>query len=220
MTRLTNDMHHLAVPLPITAAGRQAAEAFARAQPNPAKAEAVRLNTLAVWVTHQYFQMMDIPTDLHGSDSWNPLMQLTANVADLRLPDLGQLECRPVRSGESVCSVPPEVWDLRIGYVVVAVAEDGQTAQLLGFSPAVQGETLPLASLQPPEMLLDHLYAMRQSSMPEPEPASPNGLIVNLGRWLDGLFDVGWQTVDSLLAPGVSPAFSFRHGGYGAIGNG
>ncbi|PSR18099.1 hypothetical protein C8255_09255 [filamentous cyanobacterium CCP3] len=208
MTPLSRNIHPLAVPLPITTAARETAAAFAREQATPEKAEAVRLNTLAVLVTYNYCRMMDIPVDLSGSDSWNPLIRLTADVADLRLPDLGQLECRPLREGDTECSVPPEVWDLRVGYVVVAIAPDLQTAQLLGFTPQVQGETLLLSQMQAPEALLDHLHALRQ-----PATASAvGGAIVNLGQWLNGVFEQGWQAVDALLAA-PSPAFSFRWGG-------
>ncbi|PSN16372.1 hypothetical protein C7293_02900 [filamentous cyanobacterium CCT1] len=209
MTPSSRHIHPLAVPLPITTAARETAAAFAREQANPAKAEAVRLNTLAVWVTHDYCRMMNIPADLASSDSWNPLIRLTTDVADLRLPDLGQLECRPLLDGETACSVPPDVWDLRVGYVVVAIAPDFQTAQLLGFTPRVQGETLPLSQLQAPEALLDHLHALREASSPA---AAVGGVVVNLGQWLNGVFEQGWQTVEALLAPPSDPAFSFRYG--------
>lgn len=211
MTRFISNIDHQAVPLPIPTAARQTAAVFASEQVTPAKAEAVRLNTLAVWVMHNYCQMMDIATDLTGSDSWNAVIRLTADVADLWLPELGQLECRPLLEGETDCPVPPEVWDLRVGYVVVAIAPDFQTAKLLGFAPRVQGETLPLSQLQAPEALLDHLHALRASSTVEAR-GEVESTVVNLGRWLNGLFEQGWQTVDALLAPAATPAFSFRYG--------
>jgi hypothetical protein len=213
MPRFMNPIDQLAIPLPISSAARQTADAFAQAQPTSEKADAVRLNTLAVWVTRDYCQMMDIPTDLAGSDSWNPLMQLMTDVADLHLPGLGQLECRPVREDATVCQVPPEVWDLRVGYVVVAIAEDQQTAQLLGFCPEVQAETLALSELQPLEGLLDHLHALRQqASITDMMTNRVAQTVVHLGQWLNGVIDAGWQAVDTLLSPDASPAFSFRSG--------
>ncbi|MEO1069673.1 MAG: DUF1822 family protein [Cyanobacteria bacterium J06638_6] len=209
MTRFLSDIAPLALPLPITSAARQLAADFAREQPTAAKAEAVRLNTLAVAVMHDYCQMMEIPTDLAGSDSWNALMRLTSDVADLQLPGLGQLECRPLREGETVCAVPPEVWELRVGYSVVAIAADYQTAQLLGFAPAIQDGTLAISALQPPEALLDHLQTLRAAAPGE----SPVGrAAIRLGQWLNGVFDQGWENVEALLS-GPSPlAFSFRGG--------
>jgi hypothetical protein len=212
MPRLISDIEQRAIPLPITTAARQAAAAFAWVQPTPARADAVWYNSLAVWVMRDYCQMMDIPTALSSSDSWNPLMQLMADVADLRLPNLGQLECRPLREGATACPVPPEVWDLRIGYVVVAIAEDYQSAKFLGFTPNVQGETLSLEELQPPEALLDHLHALGQSAAAA-TAAQAVETVVNLGRWLQGLFGAGWQAVDAVLPPEATLAISFRNGG-------
>lgn len=71
--------------LPIPEQARLTAQQFARSQPTPAKAEQVLLNSLAVWVTNDYCQMMGILTDLEHSDSWHPVTQMMANTADLSL---------------------------------------------------------------------------------------------------------------------------------------
>lgn len=218
MSQSVRDFEQHAVPLPITETARAIANQFAQNQPSVAKTESVRLNTLAVCAANDYFQMMGIPTQLESSDSWNPVMQMMSDVADLMLPELGQLECRPIKADASTCQVPPDVWDLRVGYLVVAVEEDLQTAKLLGFVPTVASEELPLAQLQPIEDLLDHLYELRQASAPAPAAVEAesraNPLLeaaVNLGQWLNGTFDAGWQTVEALLSPEtLTPAFSFR----------
>lgn len=217
MSQAVGDFERHAVPLPITETARAIANQFARNQPSAEKIESVRLNTLAVWVTNDYFQMMGIPTHLESSDSWNPMMRIMSDVADLMLPELGQLECRPVRGNASVCQVPPDVWDLRVGYVVVDIEEDLQTAKLLGFVPAVESEELSLSELQPIENLLDHLHELQQASEPAvaasvaPETRPLLDAVVNLGQWLNGTFDAGWQAVEALLSPEtLTPAFSFR----------
>lgn len=206
----------LALSLPIAAIAFQIAEQFAQAEPDPVRAQAIRLNTLAVCAVHDYCQLMAIPTDLESSDSWNPLMHSLSDVADLMLPDLGQLECRPVLPEATVCPIPPEVWDLRVGYVVVAIAEADQTAHLLGFVPTVDTEVLPLSQLRPLEDLLDHLYALQTAAVPntaarENGPASLTRGAVNLRQWFNASFEAGWQAVEDLLSPdALTPALSFR----------
>ncbi|MBD2255622.1 DUF1822 family protein [Nostoc parmelioides] len=202
MTNTTNQLDDFAITLPITQAARIAAQQFANKQPNSQKAEQVRLNTLAVLVVNDYLQMMEVPTNLTASDSWNPLMQLCGNVADLEVLSVGRLECRPVQLHEQVCSVPPETWEERIGYVIVQVDEINTEAKLLGFTKKVNQETLPLNQLQPIEALIDRLEQLK---------TSPVDALVNLSQWLVGQFESGWQTVETLWnSLEARPAYGFR----------
>ncbi|MBW4563396.1 MAG: DUF1822 family protein [Mojavia pulchra JT2-VF2] len=202
MAKNTYQLDNFAVPLPIAQAARITAQQFAEEQPTAQKAEQVRLNTLAVWVVNDYLQMMDIATDLTASDSWNPVMRLCANVADLEMPALGHLECRPIRVGEQICSVPPETWEERIGYVVVQIDESLQEAWLLGFVPNVAAEELPLSQLRSPETFIEYLGQLRQS------PAITR---VNLSQWFTGIFESGWQTIEALWNfQGLKEAYAFR----------
>jgi len=146
--------------------------------------------------------MMDIPTNLQGSDSWNSVMRLCENVADLEVPSIGRLECRPVREHQQICSIPPETWEERVSYLVVQFDESLQEAKLLGFMPSVATETLPLEQLQPLEAFIDHLGQLRQS---------PVSSLVNLSKWFTGIFETGWQTIESLWnVPELRPAYAFR----------
>ena len=156
-----------ALRLPITEAARQVATEFANRQPTPQKMAQVRSNTLAVWVVNDYLQLMGISTHLHSSDSWNPVVQLSADIADLDVAELGRLECRPVLSGATTCYIPPEVWCDRIGYVAVEIENTLRRAKLLGFTPTAVTEHFPLKQLQPLESLLVHLNKLR-SSAPTP----------------------------------------------------
>ncbi len=180
MTNTTYRQENFAVPLPITQAARTNAQQFANQQPTAEKAEQVRLNTLAVWVVNEYLQMMDIATDLTASDSWNPVMRLFADVADLAMPNVGRLECRPVGTFDYTCFIPPETWEERVGYVVVQIDESLQEAKLLGFVPHISSEELPLNQLQPPEAFIEHLGQLRQS---------PASTLVNLNQWIVGIFE-------------------------------
>lgn len=206
---MTHNTYEFALTLPLTQATRHTAQTFAAQQPTPQKAEQVRLNTLAVLVVNDYLQLMDVPTDLAASDSWNSIVRVMADVADLELPEVGRLECRPVKPQAATCSVPPETWDDRVGYVVVEVDEVAQEAQLLGFVPAAPVEELPLSQLRSPEALLDHLYELRHSTEVTPSPLAT--ALTHLGQWLQGAIDEGWQTVESVLNPvQLNPAYAFR----------
>jgi hypothetical protein len=203
MTML-DQIHPHSFPLPITQEALRTAQQFAGEQPTPEKAEQVRLNTLAVAVVNDYLQLMEIPTNLAASDSWNPIMRLCADVADLNVPNVGQLECRPLRSPQSTCYVPPEVWHDRVGYVVVQIDESLREAAILGFTPTVTAEELPLEQLQPPETILEYLG---QSSLLENIPEQ----LVNLSQWFGNVFEQGWQTVDAVLNPSrLTPGYAFR----------
>ncbi|MEH2251355.1 DUF1822 family protein [Nostoc sp.] len=201
MNDSTYQLDDFALTLPISQTARITAQQFANQQPNPEKAEQVRLNTLAVWVVNNYLEMMDIPTDLQASDSWNPIMRLCGNIADLEVPSVGRLECRPVHLDQQICSIPPETWEERVGYLVVQFDESLQEARLLGFIPSVATETLPLEQLQPLEAFIDHLGQLRQC------PSS----LVNLSQWFAGIFETGWQTIESLWnVPELRPTYAFR----------
>jgi Protein of unknown function (DUF1822) len=202
MNNSTYQLEDFTLTLPITQKARTIAQKFANEQPNSQKAEQVRLNTLAVWVVNDYLEMMDIPTNLKASDSWNPIMRLCGNIADLEVPSVGRLECRPVQQHEQICSIPPETWEERVGYLVVQFDESLEEAKLLGFVPSVATETLHLTQLQPLEAFIDHLAQLQESTLTS---------LVNLGQWFAGIFETGWQTVESLWnLPELRPAYAFR----------
>jgi hypothetical protein len=212
MTHPTSEIDRFALPLPITQAARDRADRFASRQPTSTKAEQVRLNMLAVWVVNSYLELMGVATDWEQSDSQNAFMSLFEDVADLAIPGVGSLECRPVSTGAGVCRMPPEVWEGRVGYVVVQIEEPPETGKILGFTPTVTGEELPLSQLRSPEELLDHLYALRSTSAPEVTPALQVPVRTHLSQWFADLIETGWYTLEWLLnQPELAPAYAFRN---------
>ncbi|MBD0345402.1 MAG: DUF1822 family protein [Coleofasciculus sp. Co-bin14] len=125
----------------------------------------VYLNTLAVYVVHRYLKWLEIETDLSQSDSWQPGLSALLDIADLVIPNLGKLECRPVLPGDTAFCVPPEAIQNRIGYVAVRFSDRLEEVQLLGFAPAVDAsnaqEQLLIENLQPLENLFDYLERLR-----------------------------------------------------------
>ncbi len=209
----------LTIPMPITQEALQIAQKFANEQPTQQKALQVYHNTLAVYTVNNYLRIMDIPTDLTAGDSWNPIVRLVADVADLWVTGLGRLECRPVlatnldikavqkpnnnfwlrftnskpsskaKFAPVVCYVPSEVQIGRIGYVAVQIDSEQQEATLLGFSKTAATDELLISKLQPMNDLLKHFEIKSSLSVPP----------VNLSQWLQDIFEDSWQSVESLL---------------------
>ncbi|NES23368.1 MAG: DUF1822 family protein [Symploca sp. SIO3E6] len=205
-----NNIQDFALTLPITQKALQTAEQFAAEQLTPEKAEQVRLNTLAVSVVDNYFQMMDVPTNLEASDSWNPVMRMLSNVADLEVTGVGRLECRPLQADESSCYIPPEVWQERIGYILVQIDESSLEGTVLGFTETVATEELPISQIAPIEDVFDYFQPVTTTAIAATTVAFQKTR-VNLSQWLTEVFEAGWQTVDTLLNPAQPElAYNFR----------
>jgi hypothetical protein len=194
MTTHTINPQNSSLTLPITKTARRIAEQFAQHH-TPEKAEKIRLNTLAVLLVNDYLQIMDIPTNLQASDSWNAAIRFCADVADLEIIGIGKLECRSMKPNQSTCYIPPEVWGERIGYVVVQIDESLREAKLLGFTARAETEELAVSQLQPLLTLLEHLQ--------------PPADLVRLRQWLEGIFEQNWRGIEELSRE-KNPAVALR----------
>ncbi|MEG4089032.1 DUF1822 family protein [Microcoleus sp. Pol12B4] len=199
----SNSIENQSLALPITQKTIRSARQFASEQRHPHKKEQVYLNTLAVLAVRDYLTLLDIETDLTNCDSWNPVVRLLENVADLYIKNLGKIECRPLitlpKHGENnrinspqnlspTCHVPPEVREERIGYLVVEIEEDEKEAKLLGFSPTAGTGELVLSELHSLDDFLLHLEHISESQ-------------VNLRQWLENVFTSEWESVESIFNP-------------------
>lgn len=191
---------------PISPKTRQIAEQWSKQHTTPEKREQVFLNTLSVSFVNTYLQWMGFETDLEKSDSWNPLQQTLLDVADLEVKNLGKLECRPVLEGTQVIYVPPEVESNRIGYLAVQISQSFREATLLGFVKKVSSDSLPISQLQSLERLHEYLEYLSQVKLAELAelPISLGKALVKLSRWFENNFELGWQSVGTLL--GNQPA--------------
>lgn len=196
--------------VPLGSLAHALARPFAAEQTTPQKGKKTYLNTLAIYAVHTYLKWLQIETEISQGDSWHPLKRALFDVADLVIPGVGKLECRPVLPGETAFSLPHEVTEDRIGYVAVQFNERLNEVQLLGFVRAVNiynTKQILIADLQPLDILLDCIptnvvatHILTASNMP-----------VNLSCWLNNIFDAGWQTVEALFSTeAVNPAFSVR----------
>ncbi|MGB8687033.1 MAG: DUF1822 family protein [Microcoleus sp.] len=191
------------LPMPITQKALQLAQHFATQQRHPQRHEQVYLNTLAVLAVRDYLKIIDIDTDLTQCDSWNPVIRLFADAADLYVKGLGKIECRPIKNRHQnqengnqnssahrpeICPVPVEAREERIGYIVVAIDEDAKEARLLGFSPTAGTGELVLSELHSLDDFLIHLEQLSESK-------------VNLRQWLEKIYTSDWESVESVFNP-------------------
>ncbi|NMG06211.1 DUF1822 family protein [Brasilonema sp. UFV-L1] len=192
---MSNSTENLTISIPIPLKAQQTALEFAQEQPTSQKASQVYLNTLAVQVVNTYLQMLDIPTDLEASYSWNKIGRLCADVADLQVIGIGRLECRTIKTSEQTCSIPAEVWDDRIGYVIVQLDQGCKEGKILGFVPTITSSVIHITQLQSLQALVEHLHEKSQ--------------VVRLRQWLEGIYEARWETIEE-LSHRSSPALAFR----------
>jgi Protein of unknown function (DUF1822) len=195
--------------VPLSPQHHQWARQFADAQATPAKATQVYRNTLAVLALKDCLDWVDIATDFTDSDCMNPFLQMAMDVADLKLPGLGTIECRPIQVGEAGCQVPVEVQEERLGFVVVELAAPYQTANILGFAPKLTSATLSRQELQPLEELFFHLGCLQETLALTPTPVTQSRQ--RLSQWLTGWGEAAtelvtnahgiWRTLSMALDP-------------------
>ncbi|MBE9212420.1 DUF1822 family protein [Plectonema cf. radiosum LEGE 06105] len=179
--------NYLRVPL-----GKDAhryAEKFAGEQDSLEKGKQVYLNTLAVYAVHNYLKWLNIETALHQSDSWNWSIRTFFDIADLMLPNVGRIECRPILPGENAVILPQEVTQERIGYVAVRLTKQLDFVEILGFVPAAiigQSEIIEVSRLHSLTVLIDTINQRKN--------------LVNLCQWLEGIFNQDWQSPELVLA--------------------
>jgi hypothetical protein len=194
------------ISVPLGQQAHDLARQFAAQQTTPTKGKQVYLNTLAVYAVHQYLKWLQVDTDPTQGDSWNPGLRSLFNTADLIIPNVGKLECRPVLMDEDTFSIPAESLEDRIGYVAVQIGEPLNEIQLLGFLSAAAvtqaNELIRVSDLSPLEMLLDCLTPVT----PQSEP-----IRVNMSQWLQAIFETGWQSLEALITS--YPELSLAQGG-------
>ena len=181
-----------ALNIPLTIEAHRYAEQFAAEQATPEKGKQVYLNTLAVVAVQTYLKWINIQTAIDKSDCWDGGWRAIFNVADLVLPNLGKLECRPVLPGEKDFDLPPEVTENRIGYLAVQFEEDLNQVQLLGFVSQRKinqfQESISVSEIDSLDVLIDEIDWCRKC--------------VNLRQWFAGILQPEWQP--SELLPGTN----------------
>ena len=176
--------------IPLGKDAHQKAEEFAAEQDNLDKGKQVYLNTLAVYAVNNYLKWLSIETALHQSDSWNWSTRTFFDIADLMLPNIGRIECRPVLPGEEVVVLPQEVTQERIGYIAVRFNKQLDFVEILGFVPARpiinNSEIIEINRFESIDILIDIINRRKMK--------------VNLCQWLEGIFNQDWESPELVLA--------------------
>ena len=202
---MTQELSDLTFNVPLGVKAHYLAQQFCRNQ-SGAKAKQVYLNTLAVSAVNFYLQCMGIETDWEGSLSYSPVFQSLMDVADIEIPKLGKLECRPILPQTNILTIPPETWSERIGYVAVRLDSKLEQATLLGFTKTAPASDVPVNQLHSLADFLEYLHQIKQ------QPATTR---VNFTEWFERIFTESWQTVEALLATRENLALGFRNTGLG-----
>lgn len=191
--------------VPLTAPNHQIAEKFYQQHSDPQRAKQIYLNTLSVLAVNFYLTCLGIKTNLERSQSWDPALQVLVDTADLWVDDLGSLECRVVLPEAKACTIPPQVWSDRIGYIVVQLNPDLTEASLLGFVQSVEVESLPLEQLQPLDQFPEYLHNLVAIA-----PTVTTPTVTKLSQWVHNQVTAGWQMLETLLEWQKQPTLSFR----------
>jgi hypothetical protein len=182
---------------------RYTAQQFADEQTTLHKARRVFLNTLSVWAVHDYLTLMNVPTALTEGDSWNPLLRCCTDIADLVMPGLGRIECRPLFDAETSIYIPPETWWERLAYIMVRLHPSYTEATLLGVLFRAEQVEVAVESLHGIDELLEYLHQIGRCQ------AQLSGKYVILRNWLDERYPDDWIDARALLTPANS-SFVFR----------
>jgi hypothetical protein len=221
-------LNRISIPLPIPQDSIALAMVAASQYSSPDKSQQIRLNTLAVLVMNDFLNLLQVKTAVTLGDSWGKMAALM-DTADLVLPDFGKLECRPVKGfvhldaldvsqdSPKFVHVPAEVWDDRIGFVVIQIDEENHRAELLGFTVAVDTEAFAIADLQAMTALVDRLESLQPQMATSGIPAIRSKFqtlthrvdqsVTRLGDWFAETLEAGWQSIERMT---LAPAFAFR----------
>jgi hypothetical protein len=191
---ITNNLTNATITIPLSEGDRALAQSFAQQQLTETKTNQVYLNTLAVLAMNHYLELLGIPTNLKQSQCWSVINQFCADIADLNLPKLGFLECRPISIHQDFCQIPLEVMSDRIAYFIVQISEDRKAGKLLGFVVDPQSPRITVEQLDS----LDNFLIFLSNYQPK----------IKLYQWLENKIDEQWQTLEALL---LRKKLAFRH---------
>jgi hypothetical protein len=163
---------------------------------NRLKAKQVYANTLAVYAVNYYLQCLGFEPDWEHSNSRDRLLVQLANIADLKIKNIGSIECVPILTDLAPENInlhadgdsPMGTLDNRIGWMPVRIDRDLKTATILGFSPQTSGE-LKSNELKDLEYAIEYLTKIERP------------VTVKLREWLHGLVDSAWEPLDRVLNP-------------------
>lgn len=203
---MTTQCQPTTVTLPLTDRFHQKAQQFYQHHSEPKKAKQVYLNTLCIQTVRFYLTCLGIDTDLDRSESWNPILQVLSNAADLWVNDCGPLACHPVLPDQTDWALSENMRDDRAGYIFVQLDQALTEATLLGFIPQPSATSITADQLQPMDNFPTYLAQIAQQTTASVRQRT------TLQQWLNQIIDQGWVSLDQIFADWQTqmPAYSFR----------
>lgn len=189
--------YHGAPRVNLTQLAHQHAEHLSMYCSDYSKAEQVYLNILAVSAVNEYLQEQGFKTNLQGGDSYDPVMNIFLNVADLAVINYGRVECRPVEPSAEYVHIPTDVWSDRIGFVAVQLNPSLTQATLLGFINEVSIKEFPLLELKSINTFSSYLHTLNSR--------------ISLSEWRENSVISSWKNVDKLLENQHTNALVFAY---------
>ncbi|MDY6782488.1 MAG: DUF1822 family protein [Cyanobacteriota bacterium] len=184
------------------ALGREAhqlAGEFHRQQRYAKRAKQVYLNALAIYAVKYYLNCFGFSANLPTSELSESIERSLFNSADLKIRNIGKVECCPVLPNEAFCSIPLEARGNRLAYIAVRLNSELTEASLLGvlsgrdLEKRRDREKISLQFFQPLDNLFEYL---------EPPPTV-------LSQWWKNRIEDGWKTVEELFSD-RPPILAFR----------
>lgn len=208
---MTQPVSAFTVTVPLSFTEHELARKNSQLQSNVAKGKQVYLNALAVCAVNFYLNCLSIETSLNDSDSFNPLLVKFMDVADILLPQIGHLECRPVLPNDENLAIPTDVRANRVGYIAVRLEQSLKEAVILGFATAASAQ-IPLSELRSLEEFPVYLHQLQHPFSSESKAlAAQERSVIRLSNWFEGIVEAGWQTIETLTEPNSSQPVAVRN---------
>lgn len=199
----SNSKNNLTFAVPLTAKFKKHAQQLSNLVSHPEKQQQIYYNTLAVLAVNFYCQCLEIDTNIEDSSSFDQLKIILYNTAELDLPKLGKIECRPFLPKDRTVTIPKETWTNRIGYVAVKIDEAHRQAIITGFMPIITQEKLEIEKWRAIAHFRDYVNQLKDSPKQ-----------TQLSQWLENILEPepGWENIaDTIINPlDLQPAWNSR----------
>jgi hypothetical protein len=207
-----NDRNHLIYSVSLALKAHREADRQAKQHSNPKKSQQVYNNVLARSAVDFYLQILGISTNWTESESNDRVWQSLFNISDLLVADCGRIECIPIDSHTTHIEITPEIIQERIAYVFVELEPYLKQANIIGFLPQVDRESVFLEEIESIELLPEYLQkccqekAINVFTLERQFIASVEARTTCLSEWLQERFY--GETIDTWI-PELESAF--RH---------
>lgn len=157
-------------------------------------------NILALWVLDKLLRDWGWRTDFRiNQDSYIMSQVLNGGATNLQVETIGKIAYVLVKPRDQILNIPSELDSESVILVAIELDSLRKEARLLRYFSALNGVNLPeqllIANLQPIEELAEFLL-QRQSAAILVQSVEGQ---VQFSKWLNGVFEAGWQAYEDLV---------------------